>query len=392
MPKIPRIRLRADKVEKLRQQRHPWVFSGALVPDDVAESGDTVLLTDEKGNPVAYAHWDAEHSIRARVWAWVERNKPLPPTGKAFWQARWQAALKLRQQLNLAAVTNSYRLLNSEGDYCPGMIVDVYDTVAVLQLRTPGAQRLLPELVRFLTDHLPLQGIYLRAETSEASHWVWGTPQPTVTVIEHGLQFLTAIETGQKTGFFLDQRDNRRLLASYAAGRRVANFFAYTGGFSLYAAAAGAQAVLSVEIMAEPVQLLEKNFERNGFSQKIDHILRTEDAFRVLPTLEPGAWDVIVLDPPAFTHHQEALPQALRGYRYINLHALRALPPGGLLFTFSCSGHVTPQLFRDVIFQAAMEADRPVRLLHFLHAAPDHPVDLFHPQGEYLKGFVLQVY
>lgn len=392
MPKIPRIRLRAGKAEKLRQQRHPWIFSGAFSADDVAESGETVLVTDEKGNPVAYAHWDADHSIRARVFAWIDRNKPVPSIDKAFWRARWQAALKLRQRLGFSTITNSYRLLNSEGDYCPGMIVDIYDVVAVLQLRTPGAQRLLPELVRFLSESLPLQGIYLRAETLGDSHWVWGTPQPTVTVLEYGLKFLTAIETGQKTGFFLDQRENRRLLSTYAPARRVANFFAYTGGFSLYAAAASAQEILSVEIMPEPTQLLEKNFALNGFDSKIRHTLLVEDAFKVLPTLEAGAWDIIILDPPAFTHHQDALPQALRGYRYINLQALKALSPGGFLFTFSCSGHVTPQLFRDVIFQAAMEADRAICILHFLHAAPDHPIDLFHPQGEYLKGFVLQVF
>ncbi|MCS7296672.1 MAG: class I SAM-dependent rRNA methyltransferase [Bacteroidia bacterium] len=384
---LRRVRLRAGKAEKIRLQRHPWLFSGAFAPDALADSGDTVCVCDEHGHPIAYGHWDAQSPIRCRVFAW-ERIKLTP--NEAFWQNRFAQALALRRSLPDLTVTNAYRLLNSEGDGVPGVIVDIYDQVAVVQLRTPGSERLRPSLLRFLTQQLQLQGIYLRRETPSESEWIWGTPLPEVFIKEYGLEFKVSIEKGQKTGFFLDQRHNRQLLRSYASGKRVANFFAYTGGFTLYAGAGGAVELLSVEIMSEPASLIHENLERNQLAH-VPHTLWIEDAFEALQKLEKGYWDIIILDPPAFTHHQETVPQALRGYKEINRRALRLLPAGGLLFTFSCSAHVTPQIFRDMLLEAAMEADRPVQILHFMHAPPDHPIDLFHPQGEYLKGFVLLV-
>lgn len=381
-----RVRLRPGKAEKIRQQRHPWLFSGAFTPDSLAESGEAVCVCDEHGQPVAYGHWDAESPIRCRVFAWEGGKLQL---NEAFWQQRFHQALELRRALPDLAFTNSYRLINSEGDGLPGFIVDIYDQVAVLQLRTPGAQRLRPSLVRFLSDNLPLKGIYLRRESLPDSEWIAGERTPQVHLREYGLSFQVSIETGQKTGFFLDQRHNRQLLRTYSAGRRVANFFAYTGGFTIYAAAGGATELLSVEIMPEPAALLSQNLQLNGLTH-IPHTLWVEDAFDALQKVEKGYWDIIVLDPPAFTHHQDAVPQALRGYREINRRALRLLPPGGMLFTFSCSAHITPALFRDMLFSAASDADRPVQILHFLHAPPDHPIDLFHPQGEYLKGFVIR--
>lgn len=387
MTKPRRVRLRAGKAERIRQQRHPWLFSGAFTPDSLAESGEAVCICDEHGHPLAYGHWDAESPIRCRVFAWESGKLQL---NEAFWQQRFLQALELRRSLPDLAITNSYRLINSEGDGLPGIIVDIYDEVAVLQLRTPGAQRLRPSLLRFLSNHLPLKGIYLRQEALADSEWIVGERIPQIRLTEYGLSFKVSIETGQKTGFFLDQRHNRQLLRAYSAGKRVANFFAYTGGFSVYAAAGGAVEILSVEIMPEPATLLTENLKLNGFSH-IPHTLWVEDAFDALQKIEKGYWDIIVLDPPAFTHHQEAVPQALRGYKEINRRALRLLPPGGLLFTFSCSAHITPALFRDMIFSAAVDADRPVQILHFLHAPPDHPIDLFHPQGEYLKGLVLRV-
>ncbi|MCS7153763.1 MAG: class I SAM-dependent rRNA methyltransferase [Bacteroidia bacterium] len=387
MSKVRRVRLRPGKAEKIRQQRHPWLFSGAFAPDTIAESGDTVCVCDEHGQPLAYGHWDAESPIRCRVFSWGSAK--LQPN-ETFWQSQLERALHLRRALPDLRLTNSYRLINSEGDALPGIVVDVYDKVAVVQLRTPGAERLRPTLLRFLTSHLSLKGIYLRRESSSASEWIWGERTPEVLLEEHGLFFKVSIETGQKTGFFLDQRHNRQLLRYYSQGRKVANFFAYTGGFTVYAAAGGATELLSVEIMPEPAHLLLENLRLNGFSH-IPHTLWVEDAFDALQKVEKDYWDIIVLDPPAFTHHQDAVPQAIRGYKEINRRALRLLPKGGLLFTFSCSAHITPQLFRDILLSAAMDADRPVQILHFLHAPPDHPIDLFHPQGEYLKGFVLKV-
>lgn len=387
MSRPVRVRLRPGKAEKIRQQRHPWLFSGAFAAEATAEAGETVCVCDEHGNPLAYGHWDPTSPIRCRVFAWTQEK--LTPNER-FWQERLRQALSLRQSLPDYALTNSYRLVNSEGDQLPGVIIDIYDTVAVVQLRTAGAERLRPTLLRFLPENLPLTGIYLRREHLADSAWIWGTPQPEVLLRENGLQFLVSIPTGQKTGFFLDQRHNRQLLRQYSAGKKVANFFAYTGGFTVYAAAGGATHLLSVEIMAEPAALLRKNLSLNGLSH-LPHELWVEDAFDALQRLPAQEWDIIILDPPAFTHHQDTLPQALRGYREINRRALRLLPSHGLLFTFSCSAHVTPQLFREVVYQAACDADRPIQILHFLHAPPDHPIDLYHPQGEYLKGLVVRV-
>ncbi len=387
MAKPRRVYLRPGKAEKLRQQRHPWLFSGAFLPESLAEPGETVCICDEHGNPIAYGHWDPTSPIRCRVFAWS--SEKLQPTSR-FWYERFARALAYRKSLPDLTQTNAFRLLNSEADQTPGIIVDVYDSVAVVQLRTPGAERLRPTLVRFLQENLPLSGIYLRRESLADSAWIAGEPTPMVQIQENGLRFWVSIETGQKTGFFLDQRHNRQLLRTYSIGRCVANFFAYTGGFSVYAAAGGAERILSVEISPEPAALIEKNLALNGLSS-VPHEVWVADAFDALQRLEPGKWDVIVLDPPAFTHHQDTLPQALRGYREINRRALRLLPPGGLLFTFSCSAHATPQLFRDTLYQAATEADRSVQILHFFHAPPDHPIDLYHPQGEYLKGFLLRV-
>ncbi|MCS6896055.1 MAG: class I SAM-dependent rRNA methyltransferase [Bacteroidia bacterium] len=387
MSKPRRVSLRSGKAEKIRRQRHPWLFSGAFTPESVADSGDVVCVSDEHGQPIAYGFWEPMSPIRCRVFLWDGTKRPI---NEGFWQAVLRRAWDLRRSLSDITVSNSYRLVNSEGDGLPGVIIDIYDTVAVLQLRTKGAERLRPTLIRFLSENFPLQGIYQRRETAAESEWVWGERQPEVFLQEYGLTFKVSIETGQKTGFFLDQRHNRQLLRQYSAGKRVANFFAYTGGFTVYAAAGGASELLSVEIMPEPAALLSDNLLLNELSS-IPHTLWVEDAFDALQKVEKGYWDIIVLDPPAFTHHQEALPQALRGYKEINRRALRLLPVGGLLFTFSCSAHVTPQIFRDMLLEAAMDANRPVQILHFLHAPPDHPIDLFHPQGEYLKGFVIRV-
>ncbi|MCX7606377.1 MAG: class I SAM-dependent rRNA methyltransferase [Bacteroidia bacterium] len=388
MTRTPRVRLRPGKAEKIRQQRHPWLFSGAFSPDSIAEAGDTVCICDEHGNPVAYGHWDPQSPIRCRVFSW-ETTKITP--NERFWQERFQRALTLRQSLPDLRLTTGYRLLNSEGDQTPGIIVDIYDSVAVIQLRTPGAERLRPALLRFLTEKLPIKSVYLRREHLTDSEWIWGEPIPEVILEENGLKFSVSIPTGQKTGFFLDQRQNRQLLREYSAGKKVANFFAYTGGFTVYAAAGRAQEILSVEIMPEPAALIEKNLQLNGLSN-VAHTLWVSDAFDALKQIEPGKWDILVLDPPAFTHHQDTLPQAIRGYREINRRALRALPVGGLLFTFSCSAHMTPALFRDMLYQAATDTGRTIQILHFLHAPPDHPIDLYHPQGEYLKGFVVRVW
>ncbi|MCS7188887.1 MAG: class I SAM-dependent rRNA methyltransferase [Bacteroidia bacterium] len=388
MGRIRRVFLRAGKSEKIRQQRHPWLFSGAFTPESIAEAGETVCVCDEHGNPVGYGHWDPNHPIRCRIFSW--NSEKITPNER-FWRQKIAEAITLRNQLGITSDTNAYRLINSEGDHLPGIVIDIYRDIAVIQLRTPGAMRLKPTLVRSLTEHFPeLKGIYLRRESLSESEWIWGEAFPEVIIQENGLSFWVSIQKGQKTGFFLDQRDNRQLLRKYAKGKKVANFFAYTGGFTVYAGAAGASALLSVEIMEEPAGVIERNLALNGLSSS-HHTLWVMDAFEALQKLPPNEWDIIILDPPAFTHHQDKLPQAVRAYREINRRALQLLPFGGLLFTFSCSAHVTPSLFRDILYQSAMEASRDIQLLHILHAPPDHPINIYHPQGEYLKGFVVRV-
>ncbi|MGI4833203.1 MAG: class I SAM-dependent rRNA methyltransferase [Janthinobacterium lividum] len=386
------------------RRRHPWVFSGAIARVlGTAREGDAVRVEAAGGELLGTGHFSPGGSIAVRLFDFGPAAQLPSP---AFWESRLRNAYQLRQRLGLAggapaAATDVYRLVHGEGDGLPGLIVDVYGDAAVLQAHSPGMylarhelaaalQNVLGDRLRAIYDKsaetVPAQAApdarngYLLGEASGAEH----------LVTENGRQFAVDWETGQKTGFFIDQRDNRALLARYAPGRRVLNTFCYTGGFSVYALDAGAALVHSVDASKRAIELTERNVALSGhqaqhaaFAQDVQHFFKN-------PASEQP-YDLLILDPPAYAKHLSARHNALMGYKRLNLAGLRHLAPGGLLFTFSCSQVVSPELFEGAVLAAAIEAGRPARILHRLTQPADHPVSLFHPEGAYLKGLVLAV-
>jgi 23S rRNA (cytosine1962-C5)-methyltransferase len=306
------------------------------------------------------------------------------PIDRAFWKARIEDALALRRAIGLAdsSETNAFRLIHGEGDGLPGLVADWYDGRVVLQPHSSGMEQALPDVEAALRATL---GSRLRSVHGPGA----GGPEEPFEILENGHRFVVDAARGQKTGFYLDQRDNRRLLQSLAAGRSVLNVFAYTGAFAVYALKGGARSVCSVETSGPAGALAARNTSLNGLDEALHRVI-SADAFEFLGTVEPGH-DLIVLDPPAFAKHQSARHAAIQAYRRINAMALRGIEPGGLVFTFSCSQVVTPDLFRGAVLAAAVDSGRSVRILHQLHQPADHPVSVFHPEGEYLKGFVLHV-
>ena len=317
-----------------------------------------------------------------------------------FFATRLSQAYALRKTLGLQRPDNTaFRLVHGEGDFLPGLVVDVYGDTAVVQAHSPGMHYVRDIIARELT-RLPGAGIanvYYKSETTlpykarldPQNDYIIGQYSGNVA-LENGLKFHIDWLRGQKTGFFVDQRDNRSLLRRYSAGRRVLNMFCYTGGFSVYALAGGAAEVVSVDSSAKAVSLTDANVQLN-FPGDTRHRAVAEDAFKHLDTMQPGAYDLIVLDPPAFAKHRSALHNALQGYRRLNARAFEKIAPGGVLFTFSCSQAVSREQFRLAVFSAAAQSRRNVRILHQLTQPADHPVSIYHPEGEYLKGLVLYV-
>lgn len=316
-----------------------------------------------------------------------------------YWRAKIANAYALRRRLILNEWTDSCRLIHAEGDEMPGLIIDKYGPVLVLQVLTLGIERLLPQITEALTS-LGFPNLYVKAKTSAhrmedtlaEARWLAGESISPIAIKENGLNFLVDYIGGQKTGFFLDQRDNRRLLSELCYQRRVLNTFSFSGGFSLYALQGGAERVESVDISAAAIDLCERNVAMNFDPATAGrHTGTVADCFDYLKDLTPGAFDLIVLDPPAFAKSARAVKNAARGYKQINLQAMRKLPPGGLLFTFSCSQNIDPLLFRKIVFGAAADARRHARILYQLHQPADHPINIYHPESEYLKGLVVQV-
>lgn len=361
---------------------------------DEAEPGDgeAVYLTDADGKILATGHYQRKGSIKLRILAF-EEVKP----NAAFYAERIANAFALRQKLGLAtaAGTDCYRLIFGEGDRLPGLIIDIYGKVAVMQPHTAGMYRDRQQIVGALQQVLGdgLQGIYLKAKEAEMrkteSSWLMGDASALAPVQENGHTFAVDVEKGQKTGFFIDQRENRALLARYAKDKTVLNTFCYTGGFSIYAAKAGAKQVVSVDSSATAIALTEQNLQLNQLSSET-HPAVTADVFDYLNE-HAQKFEIIVLDPPAFAKNQHKRHNALMAYKRLNALAMKHLPPGGLLFTFSCSQVVDRQLFERTVISAAIEAGRSARILHRLSHPADHPVSAFHPEGEYLKGLVLEV-
>jgi len=374
---------------------HPWIFSGAIKKiDGSPREGDVVEIFSHEKEYLATGHYQIG-SIAVRIFSFQQ----LIPDSE-FWKGKIQNAYNLRESLNLTdnRETNVYRLVNGEGDGIPGLIIDFYNGVAVIQMHSIGMYHVRELIADVLKDIYQdrLVAIYDKSETTlpfkanlgAKNEFLFGN-LPSVEVIEFGCRFSIDIITGQKTGFFIDQRDNRQLLVHYVQGKQVLNMFCYTGSFSVYAFKGGAALVHSVDSSSKAIELTGKNIQLNRINED-RHLSINADAFSYLNSIR-DAYDVIILDPPAFAKHQDALNNALQGYKRLNAKAIEQIRTGGILFTFSCSQAVSKENFRKSVFAAAANTGRHVRILHQLTQPPDHPVSIYHPEGEYLKGLVLQV-
>ena len=375
---------------------HPWIFSGAIqhVAGDPDE-GELVTVFDHQRRFVARGHCQIG-SIAVRVLTFADE-----PIDDAWWETRIRQAHALRQALGLTAhpETGCYRLVHGEGDSLPGLIVDIYGSTAVMQAHSVGMYRSREAIAKAIRSVYGGQitavfdkssgTLPYKAGINAEDGYLYGKSSDD-PVLENGNRFLVSWERGQKTGFFIDQRENRALVARYASGRRVLNTFSYTGGFSVYALRGGAESVDSVDSSQRAVDLAQENAVLN-FGENAPHRAIARDAFEFLREMKKDEYDLIILDPPAFAKHHKVLGNALKGYQRLNERAIRRIGPGGILFTFSCSQAVSKEHFRNAVFTAAAIAGRNVRILHQLTQPADHPVNIYHPEGEYLKGLVLYV-
>ena len=383
------------KKEESLLRFHPWVFSGAIQSfEGQPEEGDLVEVYGANNRFLGIGHFQIG-SIAVRILSFQQQE-----IDQAFWENRIRVAYELRKtlQLTASAHNNTYRLVHGEGDNLPGLVIDMYAHTAVMQAHSVGMHRARHQIAEALKQILgdTLQNIYYKSEAtlpykanlgSEDGYLLGGDVED--IALENGLRFCVDWQKGQKTGFFVDQRENRSLLEHYAKDRAVLNMFCYTGGFSFYAMRGGATLVHSVDSSAKAIELTTKNVELNFPGDK-RHEAFCEDAFKYLDKAG-GDYDLVILDPPAFAKHRGALHNALKGYTRLNMKAFEKIRSGGILFTFSCSQVVTKDNFRNAVFTAAALAHRNVRILHQLHQPADHPINIFHPEGEYLKGLVLYV-
>ena len=390
-----KVYLKPGKEESLKRF-HPWVFSGAIARvEGEPEEGEIVDVYTSKKEFIACGHFQIG-SIAVRVLSFVQET-----IDHEFWVRKLAVAKDLRVALGLIGnpQNNTYRLVHGEGDNLPGLIIDVYDHTAVMQAHSAGMHVYRMEIADALSEVMGdvIENIYYKSETTlpfkadllstENGFIKGGSPEN--VAMENGLKFHVDWLKGQKTGFFVDQRENRHLLERYAKGRNVLNMFCYTGGFSFYAMRGGANLVHSVDSSAKAIDLTNENVELN-FPGNARHKAYAEDAFKYLDRMG-DQYDLIILDPPAFAKHRDALRNALRGYTKLNAKAFEKIRPGGILFTFSCSQVVNKENFRNAVFTAAAQSGRSVRILHQLTQPGDHPVNIYHPEGEYLKGLVLYV-
>lgn len=388
------IYLKKGKDESLRRF-HPWVFSGAISHvDDGIEEGDTVRVINHDGEFIGVGHFQIG-SIAVRMLSFEDID-----IDAAFWKKRLASALKMRQDICIAdnPANNTYRLVHGEGDNLSGLVIDCYGKTAVMQAHSVGMHVSRNDIARQLVDVMGgrIENVFYKSETTlpykaglgQENGFIIGGCDDNIAV-ENGLKFHVDWLKGQKTGFFVDQRENRLLLEKYSKGKSVLNMFCYTGGFSFYAMRGQAKLVHSVDSSAKAIELTNANVALN-FPGDSRHEAFCEDAFKFLDAAD-GIYDLIVLDPPAFAKHRAALHNALKGYTRLNVKALERIKRGGILFTFSCSQVVTKDNFRNAVFTAAALAKRNVRILHQLHQPADHPINIYHPEGEYLKGLVLYV-
>ena len=386
------LQLKRNKEDSLLRF-HPWVFSGAIQSsnEDIDE-GAVVRVIKNNGEFIAVGHYQ-KGSIAVRILSFRDVE-----IDAAFWYARLESALRMRMAIGIAdnPQNNTYRLVHGEGDMLPGLVIDIYGKTAVMQAHSIGMHlsrvSIAEQLVKVMGARI--ENVFYKSETTlpfmddMENGFLYGGSEDN-TAVENGLMFYVDWLRGQKTGFFVDQRENRSLLERYAHNKRVLNMFCYTGGFSFYAMRGGAKLVHSVDSSAKAIELTNRNVQLN-FPGDSRHEAFCEDAFKFLE--QAGSqYDLIILDPPAFAKHRGALHNALKGYTRLNQKALQKIQSGGILFTFSCSQVVTKDHFRNAVFTAAAQAGRKVRILHQLHQPADHPINIYHPEGEYLKGLVLYV-
>ncbi|MBQ5778739.1 MAG: class I SAM-dependent rRNA methyltransferase [Paludibacteraceae bacterium] len=391
---MKKVYLRKGKEDSLLRF-HPWVFSGAIAKvDEGIEEGDLVKVISSSGRFVAIGHFQIG-SIAVRVLSFEDRD-----INRLFWEERISAAYEVRKSLHLLREdNNTFRLIHGEGDLLPGLIIDIYGDSAVIQAHSVGMHYVRQTIAEILIETVDgLKNVYYKSETTlpfkaelndaKENGYLIGSMSDAVG-IENGVKFHIDWLRGQKTGFFIDQRENRALLEHYSTGKKVLNMFCYTGGFSCYAMRGGAELVHSVDSSSKAIDLTNKNIELN-FQDTSRHQSFAVDAFKFLDEMKTD-YDVIVLDPPAFAKHRSALRNALQGYRKLNAKAFEKIKSGGVLFTFSCSQAVNKDQFRLAVFSAAAQSKRKVRILHQLTQPADHPINIYHPEGEYLKGLVLYV-
>ena len=399
MTEYKTIYLKKGKEDSLTR-KHPWIFSGAISRcDDNMEEGEVVRVMSGKGDFIAIGHWQIG-SIAIRVLSFDD----VAIDGE-FYENKLSIALDVRKSIGLLRggnnideknINTTYRLVHGEGDGLPGLVIDMYDGTAVMQAHSIGMhvhRHIIAESLKKVMGE-ELKAVYYKSETTlpfkadlgQENGFLIGKSTNDVAH-ENGLKFHIDWLKGQKTGFFIDQRDNRALLEQYSKGRRVLNMFCYTGGFSVYSMRGGAELVHSVDSSSKAVELVNKNIALN-FPGDTRHQAFAADAFKFLDEMASN-YDLVILDPPAFAKHRDALKQALRGYTKLNAKAMEKMPSGSILFTFSCSQAVNKEQFRTAIFAAALQTGRQIRILHQLHQPADHPININHPEGEYLKGLVV---
>lgn len=399
------VHLKPHKEESLLRF-HPWVFSGAIrsiqldknYPHNQPQEGELVQVIDSNGKILGVGHYQIG-SIAVRILAFGIHQLPIH-----FWQERIAAAYQLRVALQLTRPeNNTYRLIHGEGDFLPGLIVDIYANTAVVQAHSVGMHYSRKEIAQAIMDVVPqVENVYYKSDDTlphkaviigEKVGYLIGKENTDFNgefwAKENGLSFRIDWLRGQKTGFFIDQRDNRALLEYYAKGKSVLNMFCYTGGFSVYALRGGAHLVHSVDVSQKAIDLVRSNVAHN-FGENAPHQVFAQEAFEYMVDIQ-DKYDLIVLDPPAFAKHRDAIKNALRGYQRLNARGIQCIRPGGIIFTFSCSQAIDKDMFRLAVFSAAAQVGRKVRILHQLHQPADHPINIYHPEGEYLKGLVLQV-